>query len=503
MHMSESSQTFARGWIKVRPMNTFYPSVLDPAVCYAAFLAHDRRFDGWFYMGVSSTGIYCRPVCPVRAPMAKNCSFYTSAAAAEHAGFRPCLRCRPELAPGNGVLDLSSRLARAAARLIEEGFLNGKSLVALAERVGVTDRHLRRIFEAEFGVTMVEYTQTQRLLIAKRLLTDTNMPMADLALASGFGSVRRFNDVFQSRYGLNPMRLRKSVSAPDVLRFELGYRPPFSWQGVLDFLAHRAIKGVEHVGEDVYARTVSIEQAGRRLSGWISVTHAPLRHALVVTISASLQTGIAQVLGRVRRIFDTDCRPDLIDLHLGELAADLPGMRVPGAFDGFEIAVRAIVGQQISVANARVVLSRLAERFGTPVDSAPFDLHTTFPSAAALASAPLEEVITTGLIRIRAEAILAVAQEVASGRIILEPLVPLEATLNALRHVRGIGEWTVQYIAMRALGWPNAFPEGDAVLKKKLGFATAAQLNAHASQWAPWRAYATVHVWRQHEEAKQ
>lgn len=478
---------------------------LDPEVCYAAVVARDRRFDGWFYIGVSSTGIYCRPVCPVRAPMAKNCSFYATTAAAEHAGFRPCLRCRPELAPGNGLLDASSRLAQAAARMIEEGFLNGKNLTALAERVGVTTRHLRRIFESEFGVTMIEYTQTQRLLIAKRLLTDTQLPVTEVALASGFGSVRRFNDVFQTQYGLNPLRLRKTSGAAtsSSMRFELSYRPPFSWRGVLDFLAHRRIEGVEYVDDDSYARTIEVEQSGRRLTGWISVSHAPLRHALVVTVSASLQFGIAQVLGRTRRIFDTGCRPDLVDAHLGELAAELPGMRVPGAFDGFEIAVRAIVGQQISVLNARAVLARMAQRFGSEVEGAPFGLTHSFPGAAAFAQATLEEVITTGIIRIRAEAVIAVAEEVASGRIRLEPLVPLEETLSALRHIRGIGEWTVQYIAMRALGWPNAFPEGDAVLKKHLGYSTAAQLSEHANQWAPWRSYATVHVWRQHGEARK
>jgi len=497
--MSEFSQTFVQASIKVRVMKT-----LDPDVCYAAFVARDRRFDGWFFMGVSSTGIYCRPMCPVRAPQARNCSFYTSAAAAEHAGFRPCMRCRPELAPGLGLLDVSSRLAQAAARLIEEGFLNGKSLPALADRVGVTDRHLRRIFEAEYGVSMTEYTQTQRLLIAKRLLTDTQLSMADLALASGFGSVRRFNDVFRSQYGMNPLRLRKKAGSADssTMRFELSYRPPFSWRGVLDFLAHRRIGGVEHIGEDVYARTIEFEQAGRQLSGWISVAHAPLRHALVVTVSASLQFGVAHVLGRARRLFDTNCRPDLVDGHLGELAADLPGMRVPGAFDGFEIAVRAIVGQQISVANARVVLGRIAERFGTRIDDAPFELTSTFPAAEAIARLTAEDLVATGIIRIRAEAIIAVAQEVASGRIVLDPLVPLDDTLSALRHIRGVGEWTVQYIAMRALGWPNAFPEGDAVLKKHLGHTTASQLNEHASQWAPWRAYATVHLWRRNEEAK-
>lgn len=497
--MSEFDQTFSSASITVRDMNT-----LDPQVCYAAFVARDRRFDGWFFMGVSSTKIYCRPICPARAPQAKNCSFYASAAAAEHAGFRPCLRCRPELAPGHGVLDLSSSLAQSAARLIEEGFLTGRNLSALADRVGITTRHLRRIFEAEFGVSLTQYTQTQRLLIAKRLLTDTQMPVTEVALAAGFGSVRRFNSLFNSRYGLNPLQLRKHSAAPgsDTLRFELSYRPPFAWAGVLAFLAHRQVRGVEYVGADCYARCIAFEHAGRWLSGWISVEHTPSRHTLLVTVSASLQYGIAPLLGRVRRVFDTDCRPDQVDAHLGALAADLPGMRVPGAVDGFEIAVRAIVGQQISVANARVVLARMAERFGTSISEGPFDLSVAFPSAAAIAQLAAEDLIAIGLIRIRAEAIIAVAHEVAAGSIALEPLVPLEETLAALRHIRGIGEWTVQYIAMRALGWPNAFPEGDAVLKKHLGLPTAAALNDHANQWAPWRAYATVHLWRQHEATK-
>lgn len=478
---------------------------LDPQVCYAAFVARDRRFDGWFFMGVSSTGIYCRPVCPVRAPLARNCTFFNSAAAAEQAGFRPCLRCRPELAPGHAALEASERLAQAAARLIEDGYLTGRNLEDLAQRVGVTARHLRRIFEAHFGVSLIEFAQTQRLLIAKRLLTETGLPMAEVALVSGFGSVRRFNDVFQARYALNPSRLRKArqVPAAQSLNLELAYRPPFSWSGVLAFLAHRCIAGVERVDADSYSRAIEVEHAGTRLSGWVRVRHAASRHALQVEICSTLQPAIAQVLGLLRRVFDTGCRPDLVDAHLGPLAEGLPGMRVPGAFDGFEIAVRAVVGQQISVLRARQILGRIAERYGTPVAQAPEGLLQAFPTAEALARLEPEALIATGLIRIRAEAIILVAKEVAAGRIVLEPLVPLEQTLAALRQIRGIGEWTVQYIAMRALGWPNAFPHGDAVLKKYLGCSSAVQLDAHASRWAPWRAYAVVHLWRLSEEAKQ
>jgi AraC family transcriptional regulator of adaptative response / DNA-3-methyladenine glycosylase II len=472
---------------------------LDPDTCYKAVTSRDRRFDGWFFVGVSSTGIYCRPVCAVRTPKSENCRFFPNAAAAERAGFRPCLRCRPELAPGHGLLDASSRLAQAAATLIEEGFLNDASLAALADRIGVTGRHLRRIFEAEFSVSMIEFAQTQRLLMAKRLLTDTDLPMTQVALTAGFGSVRRFNDLFHSRYGLNPLRLRKTTGSrrSDTMTFELGYRPPFSWSGVLDFLAHRRIDGVEHVGNDTYARTIALQQRGHS-HGWVSVTHAPNRHSINVTVPASVTSGIAQILGRIRRVFDLGCRPDLIDSHLGGLAAELPGMRVPGAFDGFEIAVRAIVGQQISVANARNVLARMAGRFGTPVKGAPFGLVNVFPPVDVFAVLAADVLQETGITRTRAEAVIAVAKEVLAGRIVLEPLAPLDDTLAALRCIRGIGEWTVQYIAMRSLGWPNAFPQDDAVLKKQLGFAKGSSLRQHAGRWEPWRAYAAMHVWRQY-----
>jgi AraC family transcriptional regulator of adaptative response / DNA-3-methyladenine glycosylase II len=477
---------------------------LDPDTCYQTLLSRDRRFDGWFFVGVSSTGIYCRPVCPVRTPKQQNCHFFTNTAAAEKAGFRPCLRCRPELAPGNGLLDVSSRLAQAAATLIEDGFLNTASLAELAARIGVTDRHLRRIFDAEYGVSMIEFAQTQRLLLAKRLLTDTRLPIITVALTAGFGSVRRFNDLFLKQYGLNPRRFRKEVDSlpQETITFSLAYRPPFSWSGVLAFLAHRQIDGIEYVGDDSYARAIELTQGGRNILGWISVTHAPQRYAIDVTVPISLTPVIAQVLGRVRRMFDLAARPDLIDRHLGDLAADLPGMRVPGSFDGFEIAVRAIVGQQISVPYARAILSRMAERFGTKL-TAPFGLTTIFPSAQVFASLPASALQETGITGIRAQAIIALAGEVAAGRIALEPLAPLEETLASLRRIRGIGEWTVQYIAMRSLAWPNAFPDGDAVLKKRLGFPTAPALGRHAQQWQPWRAYATVHVWRQHETSRQ
>ncbi|MFT4066182.1 AlkA N-terminal domain-containing protein [Paraburkholderia sp.] len=474
---------------------------LDPDTCYQTLLTRDRRFDGWFFVGVSSTGIYCRPVCPVRTPKRENCHFFLSAAAAEKAGFRPCLRCRPELAPGNGLLDVSAQLARSAATLIEEGFLNSAGIPALAARVGVTDRHLRRIFDAGYGVSIVEFAQTQRLLMAKRLLTDTRLPVTQIALAAGFGSVRRFNDLFLKKYGLNPRRFRKTIDSnpPDTLSFALGYRPPFSWSGMQAFLRQRQISGVEDVGDDCYTRVIEINRGEQSLIGWISVTNDPQRFAVNVAIPVSVIPVLAEVLARVRRMFDLSARPDLIDGHLGELASGHPGMRVPGALDGFEIAVRAIVGQHGSVANARTILSRVAERFGTRT-TAPCGLTRTFPSAGTFSRLPVSALQEAGIARGRAEAIVALAGEVVSGRIMLEPAAPLEDTLHALRRIRGLGEWTVQYIAMRSLGWPNAFPEGDAVLKKQLGYSSASELSRHADQWQPWRAYATLHVWRQHED---
>lgn len=497
--MSAFGQNRSGSSFKVRGMN------LDPDTCYQTLLSRDRRFDGWFFVAVSSTGISCRVVCPVRPPKPENCSFFPTTAAAEKAGFRPCMRCRPELAPGNGLLDVSSRLAKATASLISDGFLNEATLEDLANRVGVTERHLRRIFATEYGVSMVEFAQTQRLLLAKRLLTDTALPLATVAFTAGFGSVRRFNDLFLKRYGFNPLRLRKgaSVSASENLSFLLGYRPPFSWSGILDFLSQRQISGVEHLVDEVYSRAVEIEHSKGQIAAWISVKHVPERHSVEVTVPMTLAPVIGQVLGKINRLFDLSARPDLIDAQLGELAAELPGMRVPGTFDGFEIAVRAVVGQQISVAHARAILSRIAARYGTAIAEAPDGLATTFPSAATLAQLPRSALVSVGMTGIRAEAIIAIAQEVAARHIVLEPMAPLEETLSMLRQIRGVGEWTVQYIAMRALAWPNAFPDGDAVLKQQLAQPDSSKLKQHAARWEPWRAYATLHVWRQSEESRK
>jgi len=484
---------------------------LDPDTCYRAVASHDRRFDGRFFVGVSSTGIYCRPVCAVRTPKRENCSFYETAAAAEKHGFRPCLRCRPELAPGHGLADLSGRLAQAAAELIDEGFMADGGVAALAARVGVTERHLHRLFTAQFGVSVLEYVQTQRLLLAKRLLTDTALPVTEVALAAGFGSVRRFNDVLKSRYGLTPLALRKRAAdgVADRLVFELGYRPPLAWEALLQFLAARAVDGVEQVRNGVYARTLSIDGGGGGHVGWLRVEHVARRHVLRVTLSASLALVIPQALGKVRRLCDLGCRPDVVDRHLGDLALAVPGMRLPGAVDGFEIAVRAVVGQVISVDQARRILARLSELAGEALPqavaavAAGVPLTRCFPNAAAVAALPDDAMKRAGVPPGKARTLRALAQSVASGALQLEPQAPPEQAVAALRGIDGIGDWTAQYVAMRALGWPDAFPGTDYALRKVLGVTTVRAMHARTAQWAPWRAYAAMHLWHRYETLKQ
>lgn len=486
---------------------------LDPDTCYDALLSRNRRFDGWFFVGVATTGVYCRPVCPVKPPKAQNCSYYPTAAAAEKAGFRPCMRCRPELAPGHGLLDLSGNLADAAATLIEDGFLNAHSVDALAQRVGVTERHLRRIFAAQFGVSPVEFAQTHRLLMAKRLLTDTALPVAVVASTAGFGSVRRFNDLFRQRYGLNPLRLRKGAgaSADGDMTFPLPYRPPFAWADLMRFLAQRQIDGVERIDAQGYARVVELPNRnhGGRVTGWLSIAHVPQRFALAVTVSPALTPVVPAVLARVRRLFDLDSRPDVIDAHLGALASGSPGLRVPGAFDGLEIALRAIAGERLAAAQAGTVLARIAERFGTKVDSAPPGLMHALPSATMLAALPPAALEALGIARETAQAIMSLARAVADGMLALEPMAPLDATLAALRTMPGFDERAVQYVAMRAMAWPNAFPADDALLPARTEHVEPAERTRmpssapHAARWAPWRAYAALHVWRLHGDVSR
>jgi AraC family transcriptional regulator, regulatory protein of adaptative response / DNA-3-methyladenine glycosylase II len=472
--------------------------MLDPDFCYRAAKARDPRFDGRFFIGVSSTRIYCRPICTVKTPLRKNCTFYPSAAAAEAAGYRPCLRCRPELAPGNASVDAARRLAHAAASQIEDGTLEDSNLDALAARLGVTDRHLRRVFQAEFGVAPVAFAQTQRLLLAKRLLTDTAAPITDVAFAAGFQSLRRFNALFKSRYRLCPRDLRKNPTAPrspEAHRFELSYRPPYDLDGIVAFLGARCVSGVEEASASAYRRVIRIARDGKEHLGWIEVAPVKRKPALQVMVSASLMKVMPAVLGRVKHLMDLAANPAEIGDVLGALAAERPGLRVPGAFDGFEIAVRAILGQQISVAAARTIAGRFAAAFGAAVETPFATLKTAFPSPDRIADLSVSEIAVLGIIAVRARTIIELAREIARGDLILTPGADVAATLARLRQLPGIGEWTAQYIAMRALAWPDAFPHTDLGVMRALGERNPKRLLAAGEAWRPWRSYAVMHLW--------
>jgi AraC family transcriptional regulator of adaptative response / DNA-3-methyladenine glycosylase II len=473
--------------------------LLDPDHCYQALATHDARFDGRFFVGVSSTGIYCRPVCSGRTPKRSNCSFYPSAAAAEAAGYRPCLRCRPELAPGNAAVDATARLAQEAAGLIEDGLLNEAGVDALAQRLGVTDRHLRRVFAEQFGVSPVEFAQTQRLLLAKRLLHDSSLSLTEVAMASGFGSLRRFNTLFQARYRLSPGALRRTpvaASRSDALVFELAYRPPLDWDASCSFLGKRAIEGVESLDDGSYRRTVAVARRSTRHSGWLAVAAAPGRPALRVALSPSLACAVPAVLARVKRVFDMSCDPAQVAAALGPLARAHPGLRVPGAFDGFEVAVRAVLGQQITVKAARTLAGRFAAAFGEPLATPFADVRRLFPSAASVARLDPSAIAAQGIIASRARSIVALARAIDAGALRLEPGADVERTLAQLREVPGIGAWTAQYLAMRALSWPDAFPASDYGVLKAMRLKSPRSASAQAEVWRPWRAYAVMHLWK-------
>jgi AraC family transcriptional regulator of adaptative response / DNA-3-methyladenine glycosylase II len=440
-------------------------------------------------------------VCTARTPRRHNCRFFPSAAAAEAEGFRPCLRCRPELAPGYAAVDANRRLAQTAARLIEDGRLEDASLADLAARLGVTDRHMRRVFQQEFGVSPVEYAQTQRLLLAKRLLTDTELPVLDVAIASGFASLRRFNDLFRTRYRMTPGELRRTTPArvpAESLVFDLAYRPPYDWSAMLAFLARRAIAGVEAVNGTRYRRTLRSGKA----AGWIQVAPSPRRSALRVVASLSLASSLPSILSRVKSLFDLACHPEEIARALGPIARDHPGLRLPGAIDGFEIAVRAVLGQQVTVKTAAALAARFAKRFGAPIETPHATLDRLFPQPAEIAALDPSTIAELGIIAARARAIVELARELDRGRLSLEPAAHIEPTLAALEKLPGIGPWTAQYIAMRALAWPDAFPHPDVAVLKAMKQPKPKLALATAESWRPWRAYAVLHLWKSLENAQ-
>ncbi|HEY5975922.1 MAG TPA: AlkA N-terminal domain-containing protein [Geobacteraceae bacterium] len=483
--------------------------LLDGQTCYAALLARDARFDGRFFVGVASTGIYCRPVCRARTPKAENCSFYASAAAAEASGFRPCLRCRPELAPGLARVDAEARLARLAAQRMEADGLSDQTIGGLAAALGVTDRHLRRVFASEYGVSPVVWLQTQRLLTARQLLTNTSLPIMQVAMDAGFGSVRRLNTLFRRHYRRSPVDFRgetgTSRDPAEPMTLSLAYRPPFAWETLLKFLGERAIPGVEEVAASQYRRTAAITHNGTTHRGWLAVGHRPDRNVLTVTLAASLFPVLNQVLARVRFLFDLNCMPAEIQEKLGNMRINgawvfEPGLRVPGCFDPFEMTVRAILGQQITVRAARTLAMRLAASLGEPVQTPFPELTVTFPTSERICAVPqpvADQLGPLGVTGARARSIRALAEALQQGTIRLGPGADPEREMTNLAALPGFGPWTVQYLAMRALGWPDAFPHTDFGVKKALGNLPPREILALAQEWAPWRSYATLCLWNQ------
>ena len=484
-------------------------SDLDAERCYRAVASRDARFDGRFFTGVTTTGIYCRPVCPSRTPRRENARFFRSAAEAEGEGFRPCLRCRPETAPGSPAWKGTRTSIAQALRLVSAGYLDGHSVDELSGRLGMGPRHLRRLFHRHLGATPVHVAQVRRLHFARSLLADTALPVSEVAFASGFGSLRQFNDLFHRVYGLAPTGLRRSVPAAagraGTLDLRLRYRPPYPWESVLGFLARRAVPGVEEVRDGVYRRAVAVGGT----AGLIEVAPLEGEHVLRLRVIAPVSRELIRVVERVRRLFDLDSDPDEIGRHLGAdarlapLLSQLPGVRVPGAWDGFELAVRAVVGQQVSVAAATRFMGGLAERYGEPLAAAAAaggnpagSPGRLFPTPARLAAAVPGELRLPGQ---RARALLGLARAVRDGEIVLDGSVDVELVRRRLTAIPGIGEWTAQYIAMRALADPDAFPAADLGLLKAAAWGGerpgAVELLRQAEAWRPWRAYAAMLLW--------
>lgn len=473
---------------------------------YDALGSRDPRFDGVFFVGVTSTGIYCRPICPAKTPQQKNCRFFASAEAAEKAAFRPCLRCRPELAPGLAPVDSAHRIAHLVARRIGEGLLDdGAGLEEVAAQFGISSRQLRRIVQKELGVSPVELRQTRRLLLAKQLLTETALPVTEIAFASGFSSLRRFNAAFRTHYRLPPTLLRREAAEPrgkfdaaGTSMLRLSYRPPCDWAEMLKFLGGRAIRDVEFVTAESYARTIRLGSH----TGWIRVTHAPEKRALMVEFTHALSQVLPALLGRLRNLFDLDARPDLIASHLmkdrrlRKSVAKNPGLRVPGAFDSFEMAIRAILGQQITVKAATTIAGRFAEAFGEKIETPFPELTRLSPLAARVGKASAGEVAKLGIVSARAASILALARAFESGALELDAGADPEADMATLVALPGIGPWTAHYITMRGSRWPDAFPKEDIAVRKNLGGVSAKRAEEMSQPWRPWRSYAVMHIWK-------
>jgi AraC family transcriptional regulator, regulatory protein of adaptative response / DNA-3-methyladenine glycosylase II len=469
--------------------------MLDAETCHGACDAKDRRFDGRFYVGVTSTGIYCRCICPARTPKRQNRTFWPSAAAAEAAGFRPCLLCRPERAPGLAPIDAPARLAAAAYARIEAGALEEQGLEALAHDLGVTSRHLRRVMNAQFGASPIDIAQTGRLLAARRLLNETALSITEIAFASGFRSLRRFNATMKDRYGAPPskMRGRKAIARGETFSVTLSPRGDYAISPMLDFLRLRALPGVEYADSKSYARVL---KAGDAI-GWVEVRMG--EKGLLLTLSENFAPHLRPLVANVRGAFDLDAEMTSVDAHLSTdagLARDVkrePGVRVPGALDGFETAIRAVLGQQVTVVGARTLTQRLVEAFGTRTafqTSNGASLTHVFPDASQLANAGASAIAKIGLPAKRAETLHRLAVASAHGKL---PLArgAIAAGRAALAEIAGIGPWTIEYVAMRALGDPDAYPATDIALINALG-----RKGETLEHLKPWRAYAAIRLWR-------
>jgi AraC family transcriptional regulator, regulatory protein of adaptative response / DNA-3-methyladenine glycosylase II len=473
--------------------------ILDWQICSRARLSRDARFDGKFFIAVLSTRIYCRPICPARTCNESNVRYYASAAAAAEAGYRPCLRCRPESSPGTPAWMGTSSTVSRALRLIGESGLEDGGVEVLAERLGVGSRHLRRLFLRHLGATPIAVAQTRRLHFAKKLIDETSLPMSQVALASGFGCVRRFNAGIRKVYHRTPTQIRRLVRQTKLqpgnqYLFRLHFRPPYHWEGMLAFLAARATPGVECVEQGCYRRTISWN--GR--DGYFEVSIDQERSALAVRIEFGDPRSLFFIVERIRAMFDLNADWSAIvhslrsDPALIERVESDPGLRVPGCWSGFELTTRAILGQQITVKGATALAGRLTASFGKPLSSAKGLTHL-FPTPEVLADARLASIGLTGA---RAETIRSLARAVAEGKLQFEGVVNSEAFQQRLCEIPGIGKWTAQYVAMRALGEPDAFPSSDLGLLREMGLRNAIELEERAEAWRPWRAYAAMYLWK-------
>src|SRR5215510_10850956 len=461
-----------------------------------ARISRDARFDGKFFIAVKTTGIYCRPICPSRTSKSRNVTYYPTAAAAAEAGFRPCLRCRPEAAPGTPAWMGTSAVVRKALRLIDEGILDNSSVDDLANKLGLGSRHLRRLFLQHVGASPISFAQTRRLQFAKRLLDETNLPITQIALASGFGSLRRFNTAFLQTYGRAPRELRKHVDeVSDEVILKLAFRPPYDWQQVCDFLLYHHTPGVEQIDEHGYSRTLRTE------NGFAIVNVKPLLNAdaFELRVSGAAPTSLFYVSSAARQVFDTSADPALTmfalrsDPLLGPRVEQRPGLRIPGEWDPFECAVEAILREE-GPDSVQTLMAHVVDRFGEKISKPGLALTSLFPTPAAIADGSLAGL---GISRSSVNTLRKFAQAVVDGAVDFS--ASSECVIESLMKVPRIDRSTAEYIALRALGEPDAFPSNDPVLRLVTSDTdrplSAQQLEARSEAWRPWRGYAAFHLW--------